>query len=720
MRIAGFSVPLGHERKCARIEGARDRRRRKIPRPAASGTILPVMSFKSRWVRIVLVVLAVLGFAGYFAFTTAFFNPMEGRLDADAAALVPRDVDFFFSKPRLSEAITKFPRLAVQDELEKKRAWQEWVSSPEYAKLKADLGIDKALESIQREMQNIPLGYEPQEVFGGEDIVVAGYFKGSKLEQADWAVYGRSNWMGKLGAAALLHPTWLGLEERGIKATIKGEVVSLVGNQLPRELFVTRVKDVVIVATKSELAQAAHDLGKKSYADSFFQSAIYADHIQNAPTRTDPDALELYVNSRKLLENLGVKTPIPDTKSQDFWPAFLGRMFQLPSVKTIVGVASADEGITLDLHGEFASETLTPEQQKLYRTRGFDQAELLEQAARMAPADTSVMVYLRGGIGDLLRTYLAAIEPAARSNIEDTFRNTGKYPNLEALVSELDGALKDRAVLIIRPNDYPPDPEGPPHNDVPVPAVALVLWPKNVETLTAFRETIGQNGSKFGLQGKTQGSPGFFKNQEAGFETREYWSLFVDGTGVIATTNAYEMTIITNSLGMLGHLFKTGSQGGDRKYPRLSDVAEFRGLVQSSLKQGTAFAWVNPRTLAPVLRKRSQRAAEDSVLGKIVWKDERRRLEDQALRESFPDAKRPLSAEQQQQVDAIVDPRIESMEQRLKNEQVPARLAEMERWIHWSEQCTAATLILSLNPKMFDLSVRAIIPLDADVAPPEQ
>lgn len=672
------------------------------------------MNLKSRVLRITLVVLVVLFIAGYLAFTTAFYNPLEGRLDADPGALVPRDVDFFVARAKLGETFEPFPRLAVQDQLDKNKGWRTWVGSPEYANLDKELKIEESLARLKTAVADIPLGMQPFELFGGEDLVFAGYFKGRDLAQSDWAAYGRANWAGKLAAAALLHPSWLGLERRGIKAVVTDKVVALSGAALPRDLYVTRIKDVVVVATKMELAKAAHDLDARTYADSFFQSATYFDHIQNAKRTPERREFEMFVNVRKLLDNLGVRGPNPDTASQEFAPAFLGRLFQLPSVKSIVGVTGVDEGVTVDLHGEFASETITPEMQKFYRTRGFDQDELLMQAAKMAPADTALLVYFRGNLGDMMRAMLAAAEPSMRTLIEDQFRNTGKYPNIEMLVSELDGALKDRAVLIVRPNDYPPDPTGPKHNDVPVPAIALVFWPKNVETITNFRELIGQQGVKFGLEGKTPQDPGFFKNVEAGFDTREYWSPLIDGTGVIATTNAYDLTIVTNSLGMMAHILKTSSQGG-AKYPRLSESPMFRGLVQSARPQGNVFAWANPQTLAPILRARARRDAEEEVFAHVDWKSERQRLEDVTIREKFPGQKRgALSPEIQEQVDNLVTPKLDSMEQRLRDEQVPARMAERERMITYLEQLTGALGILALNPKTFDLSVRVVAPLRSE------
>lgn len=669
------------------------------------------MNLKSRAVRITLIVLAVLFVGGYLAFTTAFFNPLEGALKVHPGALVPRDVDFFVSRAKLGEAFSTFPRLAVMDELEKNKGWQTWMGSPEYADLAKELRIDENLAQLKAALADIPLGLEVPDLFGGKDLVVAGYFKGAQLAQADWAAYGRANFAGKLAAAAALHPSWIGLEKQGIKATVTGEIVVLSGPRLPRELFVTRNLDVVVVATKLELAQAVHDLEARSYADSFFQSAMYLDHIQNAPRSKERREFEVWVNVRKLLENLAVRGPMPNPASQEFTPAFFGRLFQLPSVKNVVGVVGIDEGVTIDLHGDFASETVTPEMQKFYRSRHFDQNELLFQAAQMAPADTALFVYFRGDLGDTIRSMLAAAEPDLRRNIEDLFRQTGQYPTLDSVVKELEGALKDRAALIVRPNDYPPDKDGPPHNDVPMPAIAGVFWSKDVDAIVRFREVIGNKPKQFGLQGRTPEELGYFRNVEAGFETREYWSPLIDGTGVVATSNAHDLTIVTNSLGMLGHILKTGWVGG-AKYPRLSENPMFQSLTQSSLAQGNVFVWVNPGTLAPILRSNARQLAIDEVRARIDFKAERARFEEQVLREQFPGQKRgALSPEIQDQLDAIVDPKVQSLEQRLMDEQVPAFMQKRERWITYLEQLAGATLVLSLDPRAFDLSVRVVAPL---------
>ncbi len=667
------------------------------------------MSLKSRLLRIALIGLAVLLFAGYFAFSTLFFNPLESDLEVDVAALAPRDVDFYAARANLDDAIATFPRLEIQDRLDKSRGWQAWVGSPEYAALDKDMGIEKTLASLSAAVAQIPLGKEPQDVYGGRDIAVAGYFRGRGLENADWAVYGRANWMGKLAASALFRPTWFGLAERGLKVAIEGNIASVEGGGLARKLYVTRIQDVVIVATKIELAKAAHELKARAYTDSVYQSAVYFDHVERAAGRTpERDELEVVLDVPKLLAAVALPEPWPNTRSQDFLPAFLGRLFQLNSLKTAAGVVQAGEGASLDLYSDLNSEKLTTDMQRIYRSRGFSREDLLNTAAALAPADAGLFVYLHAGIGELLKLAKDAAEPALRANLEDTFRNTGKFPTLDALIAHLDASFKDRAAIIVRPNDYPVDPEGPQNDGTSVPAWAVVLWSKDVAKIVDLRDTIGSKGTLFQLQGRKAGEPGYFNNTESGFEIREFWSPLVPGTGMIATCNANELTIISNSFRMLGHILKTGTQGGER-YPRLSDEPTFQALVRSSLPNGNAFLWANPRSIAPILRATArERAAREIV---VDWAAERQRVRAKLMREKFAGKKAPLGTEDQKALDDLEEAEILKIESQIASEQVPAIMAREERMLTYAEQITAAMVVLALNPKSFELSLRVLSPL---------
>jgi hypothetical protein len=84
------------------------------------------------------------------------------------------------------------------------------------------------------------------------------------------------------------------------------------------------------------------------------------------------------------------------------------------------------------------------------------------------------------------------------------------------------------------------------------------------------------------------------------------------------------------------------------------------------------------------------------------------------IRESFPGKQRAtLSPEQQKELDALVDPKLESIRQKIKAEQVPLKMAEQERKVRYLEAISAALVMLKLDPKKFDLSVRLTAPLPA-------
>jgi len=103
------------------------------------------MSLKSRFLRITLIVLGVLAFAGYFAFATFLYDPLEGDLDYDVAALAPRDVDFYASKADLRALLQPFPDLAAKKQLEENAAWNAWTSSPEYQDLARSTRLEETL-----------------------------------------------------------------------------------------------------------------------------------------------------------------------------------------------------------------------------------------------------------------------------------------------------------------------------------------------------------------------------------------------------------------------------------------------------------------------------------------------------------------------------------------------------------------------------------------------
>ncbi len=667
------------------------------------------MSLKKRILRICLILLFLGLFVGYFAFSTFFFSPLEGGLDTDVATLIPRNVDFFVARADLGETFDDFPHLRVQEQLEKNENWSSLIGSKEFQDLKRDIGLDSSLAELDRIQSQLPLGLTLLDIFGSEDIALAGYFRGNDLSLADWAAYGKVNWAGKLGYSALAYPGLANLEAQGLSAVEEDGSFVLSGGQLGRTLYLTRILDVVVVSTTKELAQAATDLYARKGQDSFYQSALYFDHIQNAERSPEKNEIEVFIDVRKMYESLKVSGAWPDPKSQDFAEALLGRYFQLNSTKLIAGVIGIDGGLSADLYGEFSSELITPLQARTYRSRGIDRKQIVFDYAKLAPADTALFVCLQGNVGDLLREVFGSMEKDMRDLIEEAFQSTGAYNKLDDLISELDGSLKNRLVLVVRPNDYPADPQGPPHDSTPMPAVALIGWTEKggTERLTTLRDLVGHSRS-FGLRGANPGDSGYYKHFESGYETREFWSEFVPGTGVVATVNAADKLIVANSFQMLRQLLKTYFSG---EVESLADRGDFGALVQSGLPESNVLIWVEPTSTAKILRASARRWAEDNVPS-IDWPRVRTQYETEVLASNFGGKRRAaLSTDEQAELDELVQPKLDQHQTSHWEQHLPALMAAKERQIGYLESTQAVLLMLSLDPKFFDLALRVVAPL---------
>ena len=683
------------------------------------------MIFKHRWLKILVITFSLVLFVAYFTFATFLFPPHEGAWKYNLAALIPRDVDFYLGKSGLQRDFAEFPRLAIMEAVQRTQAWQTLEASPEFEAWKRENAVDEQWAEMQRQLDMIPLGLDPLTIFGGQAVALAGYFEGSALEQADWALYGRLNWAGKLAIAALSYPGLLGFESAGLTATEEGGVVSLSGGQLPRPLHIARVRDVGIVSTKLELARRAVDLAAHSGEGSLYLSADYGDNIDTVDRAPGRDEFEVIVDMRDLLpilsRSLGQSLdPWPDTRSDRFLPAFMGRLFQAPATKKVLGVIGFDQGVSIDLHGSFSSEKITDAQRSIYSRPGFSHEDILREVAILAPADSALFVYIHGPIKVLLNQLFASVEPALRSNLEDAFRQTGRYNALSEVIDDIASSLHNRLALVVRENDYEVemviDTEtgdriyaGPPNDGQPVFSVALVTWYSDEQKLIELRNIIGQNPSIFGLQG-ADGDTGYYRHSVANFETNEFWAPLVPGTGVVATMNTAKHSYISNVHEMMRLLVKTATQTG---YPSLAGRSDFRALLDSTIPSANMLVWVNPAQAAPTLRRQAHYNSRLNATRGIDWGRKRAEEEAKHVARLFPGRSRTsLSQAEREQLDDVVSPAMRELRSDLIDTFAPKLEAEQNRVIDYFESASAILAVLQLEPRDYRLSVRVVTPLD--------
>lgn len=660
-------------------------------------------------------------FAGYFAFQTLLFPPLQKPYGPDLSTLVPDQVDFFVARADLEEAFSDFPTLAVLEQLQGTKAWRTFERSPEYEQLMAKYRLREVLADVETQLAALPAlpGLELPAVFGGKDLALAGRFTAGDLASADWVAYGRTNFWGKLGASLLKHPGWIGLANTGITATVGANLVTLEGGALTRTLHITREKDVVVVGTAQDIVEAVADLAVRGGQESFGQSARYFDNIDHSLLKRSGDEIELFLKTRAMLDSMRTGGRWPDPDSEDFLPLFLSKLFQLGMVNEIAGVVDFNSGIQVELEAELSSELMTPVQSRLYRAKGFEHRELFD-AAKLASSDTGVFVYMATDLGELLRQVFQSLEQSTREQIEDSLRSMGRFQDAEQLITEFDSALRNRIAVIVRPNDFdyrydgPIEDQDPPHDGTPVPAVAIVFWTNGdaaaSEKIAELHQLIARNQTKIGIEGRNPGDRGVFTNVLAGgYQVWEFWSQLIPGTGHLSAGEALDLYILSNSYKMVEHvIFTRFSDTG-----QLSEAPSFGALVASGQPEANLAFWMNPRELAPMRRDLATLQAENEVRSQIVWERERPRVEREVLAERYASKGRSqLAPAEQQALDVIVSGRLDEWLEDLLEEQVPQRRAGLERQVIYSEAVAGILGLLSADPRRLGLSLRAVMPLD--------
>ncbi|MFT5081831.1 MAG: hypothetical protein ACI84E_002498 [Planctomycetota bacterium] len=664
----------------------------------------------------------ILAFSGYFAFTTFLYSPLEDDYEFSLATLIPRDVDFFLSKSDLADDFGEFPVLAAVGTLEKTRAGRTFFESPMWGQFRADYDIEGQITKLEEALNQAPISVEPLKIFGGSNVVIAGYFRGSDLFQTDMVALGRTNWMGKMGQSVLSYPGLIGLEDQGFQVEDVGGVVSISGGTLSRTLHVGRILDVLVVGTSHELVAGAKALDQNKGQDSFGQSSRYADYILNQPNR-EPQDIEIFVDHDAVIKNSVMLAgeqwtgQIPEMDSESFTSAFLGHLGQVSLIKEFEGVIGFSGGLAANIHADLSSEKLNSQQKRFYRQKGFNRG-VIDSVAKMTPERAGLLAYMQADVADILRMVLESTEPALQANFHNLVRSVWAYQDGTALFDDLDVGLKNRLALVVCENNYPPELDkegndvGPPHDNTPTVAWAVIGWVKDESVLVDFHEKIVNNQGRFLIQGRESGDPGVFtKDSDGGLVIFEYWSQFVPGTGHMAALISDDVFIIGNHTSIVQDILLT--KFSNPSYPKLSNVPKFTSLVGLGLNNASAFAYIDPQQVSASLRAMAYDAASNAV--DIPWSLERPRIQNLVLKNDFEGKREEdLNPQERGSYDRLLQNAVDDFETAFLSEHIGQLNDGFERVITYLEAMSAGLVELALDPKRIDLSLRTILPMTAE------
>jgi hypothetical protein len=547
-------------------------------------------------------------------------------------------------------------------------------------------------------------------------VAVSGYVTGSDLTSSRWILLGRANWMGKLAVSLLAYPGLLKLDQQGLTVKREGARTSLSGGQLPRPLHVARLRDVIMVASDPVLIDSAFDFEAQQGQDSLGQSARYHDQIQ-ARDDAEHDELEVLARYATLAPKLGLPAGIPRKQSNNPAEAFLGRLFQVDLIRELAGVARFSRGISLDLAGELVSENLDGRQKTLYRGKDLESRELLADAARYVPADAGLFAVLDADLPSVLGMLLDSLEPALVSNLEtEVIRPVFQYANLQPLLADIDAAFKDRALFIVRPNDFPPEQNQViPNDGQPTLAWAVGLWVESPEKIQELQDKLTRNPQRIGVRGpqNADGSygGGIFTNAvSGGLRTYEFWSPLVPGTGHISSMLDSKIFFISNHWLMLNLISRTVYDRSSQNRA-LADDPAFAGLVSTGLATQTFALYLQPRMVGEDVRRMFRRNAEDQMNSLIDWNVEGPRIRKLVLSETSPGKSlEALSDPERAELEMVAGPRIDEFRAEFRQKNLPVLLSRYERQWKAAESLDALYFSLRLEPKDFEIALRALLP----------
>ena len=668
------------------------------------------MSRKKRVLRVGCISLLLLAFVGYFAFSTFFFSPFEGKFNAGVAGLIPRNVDLYLARADLKAAFDGFPTLAVQEKMKDNPAMQAFLDSPEWKKWDTENKLTKTLADVKAQMEKMPLGLDLFDIAAGDEVALAANFEGKGVDGTDWAVYARATRYGKLAVSALKHESLLGLAKTGISASTADGVTTLSGGRIQKPIHLTRILDVVVAGSSKSLVQEARKLESSRSEGSLLLAAPYGDSIASVERNSEKRDIEVQFNLRELRDKWGMTEPWLDPDAQSFGPAFLGRLLPIPAVMRLLGVIDFDEGVSVDMSGELSSELMTAKQEKIYRAKGFDQSEVMEVAS-FVPEDASLFAYLRGPMSTILELALASLEPAAVENLGSSLARLNMTTS--DFIALLDNSLIDRVAFVARPNDwgYESDMEdgvykGPPHDGQPVFAWAIIAWMKDRDAIIDIREKVAVARNQLGISH-------YYQNPiSGGLRVREFWSQLVPGTGHIAVMEYGDNLIISNRYSMIDDLVTNRDTAG-AKSKLLRNDPGFQYMVQDSSPSANLLTWVNPRSAAIVLREKTEAGVAAKIESSIDYSSERRKVESTVLRNVFSGKLRSqLNADEAVRLDDMVDQKLRLFRDDLIAKNLPRELEKAQRSMSYIEGIKAALIMVRLSEKDFELSMRVDTPYD--------
>ncbi|MBN2491445.1 MAG: hypothetical protein JXQ29_11410 [Planctomycetes bacterium] len=406
-----------------------------------------------KWTLIVAIGLAVIGTA---LFSTLVLNPLEGQLP-HIEDIVPESLHLYAAKKVADAEAAGFLRTEFWQRLTGTRAYQLWVRSPEWRRS----GLAAALENTLAELRVLEANFrvDPLGEVASREVGLGLEFRSE--EPPHFLLFLRLRFLAR-ASVALLERGWArGLIDVPVDSAPGDAAIlrlSLAPGSAFAELFLTRLKDVLVVGSNLALVQAAR-------ARAAGRGASFRERVGALPSAAgNPIGFRM--------------TPEPGNLAARWSDALIPRDLD-PLVRTfleavdvagLTGLAGRfhlDRSPHVAVQADFHPGSLRPFQAELLRAPAADIRRAMEPFVRMAPREVMAFCYAELEPRRAARFVEDTLDGETRKLVEDTLART-PLRNLTHLFDRWLNDLEPGMALLLNRQEFQSTPVHPPYPGITV------------------------------------------------------------------------------------------------------------------------------------------------------------------------------------------------------------------------------------------------------------
>ncbi len=641
----------------------------------------------------------------YFLFTMLFFSPFEepfGRIDF----AVPRDVDLFVCKEGLMDDFDRFPVPRFFRQLEVNSEWRAFTRTEHYMEIASGLELERYVGMVREAVADLPL-IDPLKDVLGREIAFAGKFREGGDIPFSYAAFFRCSWKAKL-AFELFCWDWARgmagddlLSESSSFSNPEGYRTLVLGDG--REFYLKRSADLVLFGDDEELVKEICDLIRmeKAAIDLSLGGRLAYREVVSFDAGNGTDHVDIHANLEQVFNRVSFDDEWKENKI-DFSVMTAMDIFDPSFFKTAAVSLKTGSHIDIESRIDLNTESVGEAETGFFGIESVPIEKKLDFLSSMLPEDVFFAGCARVNLELFLKIMENNLDPEMKKLINDTIRNGRRYnrnwdvTGIWDFIEKLDDTFGDMLYVALRPRGVD---KALKRGIQPLPIIGLVLEIKNMEYYKSIEKTVVEMQN----------------SKQLNFEMWQYKSLIhgcrvkgikppdMDDIEQIAYTVLDDRYfLLATSSSFLQDMLNARRQAGRS----LKESAKYRPVSEFLKGHGNLAFFLDADGVKSALHDYAVYWAE--VNSQLDLEAERKKIEEEVVRREFPKyaGRETLPADVERKVDRWADARMQEIEQKIEDVEIPRLTSEFRKRLEWIDLINSVTLVMNINISDMDLSVR--------------